>query len=76
MESKAELVWAIVAFSLYVIGGLSTFGGFAMVVFMKGRDLYGLGDAGSIGYLLLCVGLCLSIFGVLIIRIIRNRFPA
>jgi hypothetical protein len=40
---------------------------------MTGQDLLGWGDGRSIGYLFLCVGLSLSIIGVLFMRIFRNR---
>jgi hypothetical protein len=63
----------IVALAVYIIGGVSTFGGLGLVAFMKGRDLFGLGDGRSIGLLFLCVGLCLSILGVLLMRVFRNR---
>ena len=64
------------ALAIYLIGGLATFGGLALVVFMKGRDLFGWGDGRSIGYLFLCVGLALSVLGVLLMRILRNRHLA
>jgi hypothetical protein len=64
---------AIAALGIYLVGGASTFLGIALVAFMKGRDLMGLGDGRSIGWLFLCVGVCLSIFGVLLMRIVRNR---
>lgn len=64
---------AVVAFATYIIGGISTFGGVALIMLMKGRDLLGWGEGRSIGYLLLCVGLCLSVLGVLLMRIFRNR---
>jgi hypothetical protein len=40
---------------------------------MKGKDLWGWGEGHAIGYLLVCIGLCLTILGVLIMRILRNR---
>lgn len=64
---------AIVAFAVYIIGGFGCFSGVALIVFMKGRNLWGWGDAKTIGYLLLCVGACLSVLGVLLMRIFRNR---
>ncbi len=64
---------AIAALGIYIVGGVATFGGLALVFFMKGRDLLGLGDGRSIGLLFLCVGLALSILGVLLMRIFRNR---
>lgn len=67
-------VWlALLALSIYVVGGLSTFAGIGLIVMMKARDLWGLGEGRSLGYLFLCVGLSLSILGVLLMRILRNR---
>ena len=64
---------AVFAFALYIIGGVGTFGGLALIFLMKNRDLWGWCEGRAIGYLLLCVGLCLSILGVLLMRIFRNR---
>ncbi|QEM67963.1 hypothetical protein FO488_07190 [Geobacter sp. FeAm09] len=64
---------AITAFAVYIIGGIGTFAGVALIMFMKGRDLWGWGEGRAIGYLFLCAGLCLSILGVLLMRIFRNR---
>lgn len=70
IRSIALALWAM---GLYVLGGAGTFGGLALIGFRNGQDFLGLGDGRSIGYLFLCVGLCLSIFGVLLMRIFRNR---
>ncbi len=64
---------AVAAFAVYIIGGIGTFGGIALILFMKNKDLLGWGEGRSIGYLFLCVGLCLSVLGVLLMRIFRNR---
>ena len=64
---------AITALVVYMLGGVAAFGGMALVAFMKGRDLLGLGDGRSIGWVFLCVGVCFSILGVLLMRIFRNR---
>ncbi len=63
----------IAAFAVYIIGGISTFSSFVLILFMNGRNLWGLGDGRSIGFLFLCVGLCLSALGVLLMRVFRNR---
>jgi len=64
---------AVIAFVAYIVGGIGCFGGVGLIMFMQGRDLFGWGEGRSIGYLFLCVGLCLSILGVLLMRIFRNR---
>jgi hypothetical protein len=63
----------IAALALYILGGVGAFGGIAMIFFLKEQDVFGWGQAKSIGYLFLCVGVCLSIIGVLLMRIFRNR---
>jgi hypothetical protein len=52
---------------------LATFSGIALMTFWKGRDLWGWGEGRSVGVLLLCVGIGLSLAGVLMMRIFRNR---
>ena len=73
MARKQGITLAIIAFAVYIVGGIGCFGGIAMIAFMKGYNLWGWGDARTIGYLFLFVGLCLSILGVLLMRIFRNR---
>jgi len=72
MKDK-ELWLSIFAIAIYVLGGIGTFGGVAMVLLMKGKDVWGLGEGHTIGYLFVCVGLVLSVLGVLIMRVLRNR---
>jgi hypothetical protein len=64
---------AFAALSVYVLGGVSTFAGIGLLLFMPEDDLWGWGDGRSLGYLFVCVGLVLSIAGVLVMRILRNR---
>jgi len=73
MARKQGITLAIIAFAVYIIGGIGTFGGLGLIAFMKGRNLWGWGDGRSIGILALCVGLCLSVLGVMLMRIFRNR---
>jgi hypothetical protein len=60
---------------LYILGGLGIFSGVALLVLMKGKSYGDWGRMDSFGYVLLFAGLSLSILGVLLMRIIRNRLP-
>lgn len=73
MARKQGITLAVVAFSIYIIGGIGCFSGVALILMMKGRDLWGWGDGRSIGYLFFCVGTSLSILGVICMRLFRNR---
>jgi len=73
MKTLKGLKLGIAALGVYMIGGIGIFGGIGMIVFLKGLDLWGWGDGRTIGYLFLCVGAALSILGVLLMRIFRNR---
>jgi hypothetical protein len=72
MKDK-ELVWTIFAISIYIIGGVATLTGGGLILLMKNKDLWGWGEGYAIGYLLVCVGLALTILGVLVMRVLRNR---
>lgn len=71
--SKGTLL-AATAFGLYILGGLSCFSGIAIVFLFPQAQIFNLGEARGMGYVLICVGLCLSIAGVLFMRFLRNRF--
>jgi len=72
MKDK-ELYLSIAAIAVYLVGGVSTFVGAGLILLMKGKDLWGWGEGHAIGYLFVCVGLCLTILGVLVMRILRNK---
>ncbi len=73
MANMQGMGLGLLALGLYIIGGIGTFSGVGLIFLMKGRDLWGLGEGHTIGYLLLCAGVGLSILGVLLMRIFRNR---
>ena len=73
MVKKQGIGLAVIAFATFIAGGIGCFGGIGLILLMQDRDVLGWGNGRSIGYLLICVGLCLSILGVLLMRIFRNR---
>lgn len=76
MTTKAWRGWVLagIALSVFVLGGISVMAGLVMIGFLGARDIWGWGEARSVGYLFFLVGACMSIFGVLVMRIMRNRF--
>jgi hypothetical protein len=66
-------VLAGVALTTYVTGGVLIMAGLVMIGIMGGQDLWGWGEARGIGYMAFAIGIILSVFGVLVMRIMRNR---
>jgi len=73
MSRWQGLVWAVLALSFYVVGGLLIMGGLILIGILGAQDLWGWGEARGIGYMAFGIGIFLSIFGVMIMRIMRNR---
>ena len=73
MAQKTGATLGLAALGIYILGGLASFSGLGLIFFMKGKDLWGWGDGRTIGYLLLCSGVCFSMIGVLLMRLFRNR---
>ncbi|GAB4298929.1 MAG: hypothetical protein Fur0034_10170 [Desulfuromonadia bacterium] len=73
MPRSSGLTLGILALSVYIVGGILAFAGIGLVVFMNGRDLFGWGDGRTLGWFFLCLGVSLSILGVLMMRLFRNR---
>ena len=66
-------VFASIALTMYVIGGVLIMGGLVMIGIMGAQDLWGWGEARGIGYMAFALGIILSVVGVLVMRIMRNR---
>lgn len=62
------------ALAVYIFGGIGVFTGIWLILFRRGVDFLGLGHGHTIGYLFLCVGVVISIIGVIMMRVFRNRF--
>jgi hypothetical protein len=75
MKKKTGYALIYASLVLYLFGGLGIFSGVAMMVLMKGKSYGDWGRMDSFGYVLLFAGLSLSILGVILMRIIRNRLP-
>ena len=76
MDRKRGLKLGIAALAVYISGGIGVFGGIWLIAFRRNIDVLGLGYGHSIGYLFLCVGTALSLLGVILMRIFRNRWAA
>jgi len=76
VQRKAWRGWVLAgtALTIYVLGGLAVMVGLVLIGIVGERDLWGWGQADSIGYLFFGVGLCLSILGALTMRVMRNRW--
>lgn len=70
---KSGLLAVGLALTVYIVGGLSVMIGLGFIGMLGSQDLWGWGEARSIGYLLFAIGIILSILGVLVMRILRNR---
>lgn len=66
-------VFAGLALSFYVAGGIMIMGGLIIIGFYGNQDLWGWGEAEGLGYMAFFVGIVFSVFGVLVMRIMRNR---
>lgn len=75
MKKKTGYALLYASLFLYLLGGAGVFSGVALIVLMKGKHFTNWGELGSLGYVLLCVGLCFTMLGVLFMRIVRNRLP-
>ena len=73
VAKNRDMMGAVLALSIFILGGIFTFSGLGLIAFMKGRDLFSLGEGRSFGILLVCVGLVASVLGVFVMRLIRNR---
>jgi hypothetical protein len=68
-----DLLLAGAALVVYLLGGIGVMVGMVLIGIVGERDLWGWGQASAIGYLCFGVSLCLTILGVLIMRVMRNR---
>ena len=66
-------ILAGIALTMYVVGGVLIMGGLIMIGVMGEQALWGWGEARGIGYMAFALGIILSVFGVLVMRIMRNR---
>lgn len=73
MKHLNSMKLGLIAIAVYITGGVGVFSGIWLILFRRGIDLWGFGEGHTIGYLLLSVGAILSIFGVLMMRVFRNR---
>ena len=75
LATTEKLSWVAAGFALtvYILGGLGVMTGLGFIGMLGSQDIWGWGEARSVGYLLFGVGIGLSILGVMIMRFMRNR---
>ncbi len=73
MNNWRGWVWAGLALGMYVVGGLLIMSGLVMIGVLGAQDLWGWGEARGIGYMAFALGIVLSVMGVLVMRVMRNR---
>jgi hypothetical protein len=73
VANNQEMAFGIFYFGVYILGGTFLLGGLFLIAIMNGQDFMGWGEGSSIGYLFFCVGLCLSIAGILALSALKNR---
>lgn len=75
MGAKQWRGWLLAGMALlvYIVGGISVMVGLVLIGIVGERDLWDWGRADSLGYMFFGGGLCLTILGVLVMRIMRNR---
>jgi len=61
------------ALTFYVVGGILIMVGLILIGVMGSQDLWGWGEARGMGYMAFGTGIVLSVLGVLVMRIMRNR---
>jgi len=66
-------ILAGIALTMYVVGGVLIMGGLILIGVMGEQELWGWGEARGIGYMAFALGIVLSVVGVLVMRIMRNR---
>lgn len=66
-------VFAGIALTMYLVGGVLVMAGLVMIGFMGSQDIWGWGEARGLGYMAFALGIILSVVGVLVMRIMRNR---
>ena len=53
MDRLRSIKLGVGALAVYIVGGVGVFGGIGLILFMRDKDLFGLGQGHTIGYLLL-----------------------
>lgn len=61
------------ALTFYIVGGILIMAGLILIGVMGSQDLWGWGEARGVGYMAFGAGIILSVLGVLVMRIMRNR---
>nr|WP_320049745.1 hypothetical protein [uncultured Desulfuromonas sp.] len=69
---KFAVLLGVLGLVLNVVGGASALLGVYLIAVKSGVEMFGWGNAGTFGYLFMCVGLCLVAAGVWLASYVRR----
>lgn len=74
MAKRSSSVLGVAALSIFIAGGVLTFSGIGYLLYLTGFNLFAPGAGSGLALVLIFAGLGLSMAGVFMMRVCRNRW--